>query len=416
MEELTEGRYFKTPDAIERYLIQMIEDYFSRTDYSAPGSRENIINESVKRLKDEVDFDNVGVLSVTLPGDAEPRVGNVQISLEELGGEPLIMPKRSAFNVDFGTIANTACEGDDPRLSDDRRPLPHTHEISDINGLSLEISNINNRITNISGYSHEHWNKDLIDRLIYTGTDQVSDIDISLLGGFNGSIYQELINELREYILECKTTMLEDINDFETQVTTWVIQKYNELVERLTGMVAENQKYTDVYVDEYFIALRKEINEVLEQCILKTEFAQLADMAKDKCIVVGMTVKTIAEIFSSYFASSTMDEVTEVNINVSESVNASIINALTKNDALNNYTVEAYLVYADGRETELPYMYFVGDAVGSLIVTSDIANKKVNYVISGRTRKIPGELGSASVKLVYTCKEDLSQYANTSGS
>ena len=43
----------------------------------------------------------------------------------DIGAEPEITPKGTAFNVDFGTTGGTACEGDDARLSDDRTPLAH---------------------------------------------------------------------------------------------------------------------------------------------------------------------------------------------------------------------------------------------------------------------------------------------------
>lgn len=41
--------------------------------------------------------------------------------------EPIISTKNSAFNVNFGTAAGTACVGNDGRLSDARTPTSHTH-------------------------------------------------------------------------------------------------------------------------------------------------------------------------------------------------------------------------------------------------------------------------------------------------
>ena len=48
------------------------------------------------------------------------RLGISVTNINILGGEPLISPKLSAFNVNFGQEKNTACEGNDPRLSDAR--------------------------------------------------------------------------------------------------------------------------------------------------------------------------------------------------------------------------------------------------------------------------------------------------------
>ena len=50
---------------------------------------------------------------------------------EEIGAEPYII-KKTAFNKDFGTLAGTVCEGDDPRLSDTRTPSAHPHLKADI--------------------------------------------------------------------------------------------------------------------------------------------------------------------------------------------------------------------------------------------------------------------------------------------
>lgn len=39
----------------------------------------------------------------------------------------------------YGTTAGTITQGDDPRLSDDRDPLPHTHPIDDVDGLEAAL-------------------------------------------------------------------------------------------------------------------------------------------------------------------------------------------------------------------------------------------------------------------------------------
>ena len=56
------------------------------------------------------------------------------------GKEPLIT-KKTAFNKDFGSTAGTVCEGNDSRLSDSREPLAHTHEMTDVVGLDVELAN-----------------------------------------------------------------------------------------------------------------------------------------------------------------------------------------------------------------------------------------------------------------------------------
>jgi hypothetical protein len=56
-------------------------------------------------------------------------VTDLQTSLD---GKESSFTKNTAFNKDFGAVADTVCEGNDPRLSDDRTPLAHTHDGDDI--------------------------------------------------------------------------------------------------------------------------------------------------------------------------------------------------------------------------------------------------------------------------------------------
>lgn len=42
--------------------------------------------------------------------------------------EPIVSPKNSGFNKDFGSASNTVCQGDDVRLSNDRNPTTHNHD------------------------------------------------------------------------------------------------------------------------------------------------------------------------------------------------------------------------------------------------------------------------------------------------
>lgn len=53
----------------------------------------------------------------------------------EVGAEPAFV-KKTAFNKDFGSAAETVTEGNDPRLSDARTPKAHTHTKSQITDFS----------------------------------------------------------------------------------------------------------------------------------------------------------------------------------------------------------------------------------------------------------------------------------------
>lgn len=56
----------------------------------------------------------------------------------DIGAEPAISPKGTAFNQDFGSGSGDVCEGDDARLSDDRDPTAHA--ASHANGGSDELT------------------------------------------------------------------------------------------------------------------------------------------------------------------------------------------------------------------------------------------------------------------------------------
>jgi hypothetical protein len=74
---------------------------------------------------------------VTIPADSVILISDVINLTSQLDSkEPVISPKLTAFNKDFGTTAGTVCEGNDPRLNDARTPLTHAHTIGDVTGLT----------------------------------------------------------------------------------------------------------------------------------------------------------------------------------------------------------------------------------------------------------------------------------------
>lgn len=175
MEELSDNRYVKGADTVERYLLSLVEEYFKNGTVAMNTSREFIIKKAVKRMKEELDFEDIGVLSITLP-DGRVLTGAVTLTIDDLGGEPKIAVKGSAFNVDFGDQQNTACEGNDPRLSDPRKPLPHTHDINDIIGLSGALSTLTGNINRLNGFAHTHKNQSILDRITYSGVKPTIDL------------------------------------------------------------------------------------------------------------------------------------------------------------------------------------------------------------------------------------------------
>ena len=81
-------------------------------------------------------------------GDAEPdyRKGNVNITAENVGAEPKIVKKNTAFNKDFGTSADTVMEGNDSRV---------TTAVSDIAAIKEKNQSQDNEIADIKAKNTE---------------------------------------------------------------------------------------------------------------------------------------------------------------------------------------------------------------------------------------------------------------------
>ena len=60
---------------------------------------------------------------------------------QDLSGLEPAFSKNTAFNKNFGAIADTVVEGNDSRMSDARPPLPHTHPQSNVDGLVTDLGN-----------------------------------------------------------------------------------------------------------------------------------------------------------------------------------------------------------------------------------------------------------------------------------
>lgn len=172
MEEFSGNNFIKETDTVERHLLELVRNYFEANE-SATDQRtqEYIIEKAVQRMKEELDIDNAGVVSVN------GEKGDIVINADTLGAEPEIPDKKTAFNKDFGNTAGTVCEGNDPRLSDARTPLPHTHSMGEINGLSGEIARVENLIDLLSGSGHSHSNRSVLDKIIYTGNSSTINLD-----------------------------------------------------------------------------------------------------------------------------------------------------------------------------------------------------------------------------------------------
>jgi hypothetical protein len=130
--EYKENNFVKENNSIEKYLLRIIKRYFEiEVDYSKE-TIESIILESITRFKQMIISESGFIFSLN------KLTGHLSLSIRDFDGENAF-EKKSAFNKEFGTISNTICEGDDFRLSNDRDPIYHIHDILDINTLEEKL-------------------------------------------------------------------------------------------------------------------------------------------------------------------------------------------------------------------------------------------------------------------------------------
>ena len=170
IKKISKNLYIKTLSQSEKQLYDYIESAVSQINPEDRATIEKVIQEVLSRVKQEITNMNgeFGVISVN------GRNGIVTITPNNIGAEPAFN-KRSAFNKNFGTEFNTICEGNDPRLSDSRVPLAHKHEAIEIEGLDKMIG-FNENIINLEEKAHQHRNKDILDRVSYSGSNDYVDL------------------------------------------------------------------------------------------------------------------------------------------------------------------------------------------------------------------------------------------------
>lgn len=292
MEELNNNNFIKGTDTVERYLLDLIKQYFDNSGIADEDSREYIIQKAVARMREELYIDNAGVVSIN------GQIGEVDITLASLGGEPQISPKLSAFNVNFGNENGTACEGDDPRLSDKRNPTAHKHSMDEVNGLSGELSSIVNKIGLLSNTTHKHLNKSVIDKLTYSGNKDTIDL----------TILDTAANLIQEGITETDAA----ISNVTTKLNNLITQATNELTEYSTGYygisdyidtAAENigtsvKEYTDNKANTSV----SDINISLENKMTKTDMNALIELMNQQYTLIYTT--TITNFINTEVASS----------------------------------------------------------------------------------------------------------------
>ncbi len=381
MEELSDSRYEKGTDSVEKYLLNIVQSYFKNQNISSPQSRETIIKKAVARMKEEVDFESIGVLSITLP-DGQKRIGAVQISLEDLGGEPIIQDKKTAFNVHFGQTANTACEGNDPRLSDSREPLPHTHNVSEILNLASEITALQGKIDRL--VFHEHTNAKALDVVRYTGSKPVVDLkDIETL---QANIDALLAN-------------LQNMADAYNANTSGAISAAQDSIQRAHDAFATLQAQVDTQGAQYRLELEDEMNAKLTDVYSQID-AKFADYATSTDMTTMQTVMLNA---ITMYGTSTVYMADVLAVGGRYKVDDGIPLEIQSLGPHMEPIVDAHVII-NGKKAQVPY--FVTDSsTGTInaIVTIEYDGQEVYVVLSNVDNPAP-ELLNASVQISYSVK------------
>ena len=362
IEELENNMYIKSTDSVEKFLLNVIQEYFKDSNEAIEGSKEYIIREAVDRLKTEMDYNSLGVLSVTLQ-DGIARTGEVNITLAELGGEPEISPKLSAFNVNFGTKANTACEGNDPRLYNARTPLKHEHEISDIRGLEGRLSSIDGQIARMGGSAHTHSNKDVLDKLVYTGFNNTIDL----------TVIDSLEPKIDAFIEEVRTNIQTYIQNTQTE-----IQRINQTLNELNQEIDNIHAYVIEKCDEYLLAAKQytdnlintSVQEFKDYCdanfVNKTDIMDLIDIAENCYVLLNEDKFELNDLIFGITGSNrttnlalsqkTLDEFDKRSMMPNDT---RVIFKLYLEYTRNNITYRQPLPYADNFSNQFePYLYY----------------------------------------------------------
>ena len=382
MEEISNSRYIKDTDQVERYLLNLVEDYFKNSGVASPASKEYIIKRAVQRMKEEMSFDNLGVLSITLPS-GEIKTGAVNITLEDLGGEPAITEKHSAFNVSFGNKKNTACEGDDPRLSDERKPLSHKHQISDIIGLQGKLSTLEGYLNRSEKFEHEHSNKSVLDMIVYTGDK--TEIDLTILDTLENKT-KEIIDEIRQEISDYKTEINNKITEVNTKIndTKQQIDGFkNDITNQNNEYLSNANDYTDTKIGEAKTAIDNKISTTL---VTQDDLTNIMFATNNTYFYIGTMTFSLQSVI-------------ENNVQPIDGYIKDIIN--DRGMSLSTSFIDSFLEYVSSNGNDvsysLPYIVFNNGTICGMIQVEITSNEEVVFHIDVDQNNIPNDVKSGNI-------------------
>lgn len=264
LKEYENNHFVKENNSIEKYLLRIIKRYFEIEKNYTRETIENIILESLTRFKQMIISESGFIFSLN------KLTGHLSLSIRDFGGETAIK-KNTAFNKDFGTESDTICEGNDIRLSDNREPIYHIHDILDINTLEEKLNQVE------TGYgSHIHYNDSVLDILEYTGKQ--IEFDLIIIEQLEKSL-EEYFKNLSTYKLETESIYNKSIN-LLTQYKTEINKIYKEnqdFINDSKSWLNESNQYTDKNVE---IFKNKTLQQLLK-CVSDDKLQQVYNVIEN---------------------------------------------------------------------------------------------------------------------------------------
>lgn len=245
LQEHDNNQYTKEKDEVEKYLLRIIQRYFDIENNYTKESIEAIIVESLTRFKQIVIKEKGFIFSLN------QKTGHLVLTIKDFSGE-YAFDKNSAFNKDFGTVAETICEGNDIRLEDPRDPLEHSHDIGDVNGLKDTLDAFD------LSQMHVHNNIGVLNMLQYTGT--ATAIDLVIIDNLQTMVntYCENLLYHKEEIANLNAEAVRSILSYRTIINN----EFQTAITLINGGITwldEAKKYTDLMLKQHGLNIEKEL-------------------------------------------------------------------------------------------------------------------------------------------------------------
>lgn len=261
IKEHNDAQFTKQKDEVEAYLMRIIQRYFSVEQEYTKNEIESIVVESLTRLKQDLLNFTDFIFNIN------NRTGAVTLTITGLGGETAF-EKKTAFNKDFGDTADTITEGNDERLSDDREPLRHVHEITDIKTLQKHLDELG-----IIPSTHVHLNKNVVNMLKYTGS--AVQIDLIMLEYLEVSIsrYYDNLEYIQREAKSVHTMALEQIQDVLDKIVNEYVVRAKFILDNAATFIDEAIRY----INTKDAAVKAYYKTIIKDFITKQQLQQLIE-------------------------------------------------------------------------------------------------------------------------------------------